>query len=219
MKSPGIKPPGAGFRGSETSQMFSCLFYFVGRFFSALEDLRVFQRGLRDGGKSLIREEGLVRGDHHVGEGQEPRGDGMLQDLVGAVLIYVGTFLLIYIQTHAGELTGADAFDQVVSLDQRAAGGVDQQDAVLHFLNGLMIDQVVGAVHERAVQGDQVALGQQLVQRHIGGDVLQIRVLEYVVCQDLHAKAVADPRHSRADLAGTHDAGGFLIEGKAHQAI
>ena len=82
-----------------------------------------------------------------------------------------------------------------------------------------MVDQMIGIVHQRAVQGDQVALRQQFVQRHIGDEILQVRILEYVVSQDLHAESAADPCHGRADLAGADDAGGFLIEIKAHQSV
>ena len=143
----------------------------------------------------------------------------MLQDLVGTVLIDVGTFLFIYVQADSGEFAGADSFDQIVGLNQRAAGSVDQKDAVLHLLDRIMVDQMIGIVHQRAVQGDQVALCQQFVQRHIGDEILQVRILEYVVSQDLHAESAADPCHGRADLAGADDAGGFLIEIKAHQSV
>ena len=60
--------------------------------------------------------------DHHIGEGQEPCGDRMLQDLVGTVLIDVGPSSSYTSQADSGEFAGADSFDQIVGLNQRAAG-------------------------------------------------------------------------------------------------
>ena len=70
---------------------------------------------------------------------------------------------------------------------------------------------MVSAVRQRAVEGDEVALGEQLVQLHILRKG-QIRVMVHVVSQDPHPEAVADLRHGRADLAGADDTGGLAEE-------
>ena len=59
-----------------------------------------------------------------------------------------------------GELVQADALDKILGLDQSTPGSVYQNDAILHFLDGVKLDQVVGGIHQRAVKGDQITLRQ-----------------------------------------------------------
>ena len=97
---------------------------------------------------------------HDIGEGQKPCGGRMLQNLIGTILEDVFRLFFIDIQTDPGELVQADALDKKLGLDQSTPGSVYKNAAILHFLDGVKLDQVVGGIHQRAVKGDQITLRQ-----------------------------------------------------------
>ena len=111
-----------------------------------------------------------------------------------------------------------DAGDQVLGADQSAPGGVDQDDAVFHQGDGTLVDQVPGMAGQRAVEADQVAAPEQLLQRDIGDPVQSVFGVR-VIGQHLHAEAPADTGHSQADLAGAHDTGGLAMEVDPGQTV
>ena len=111
-----------------------------------------------------------------------------------------------------------DTFDQIVSLNQSTSGGVDQDHAVFHLLDGLAVDQVIGVVHQRAVQGDQITLCQQFVQRYVSNEIFDGWILKHIIGDDVHTKTVADSCHSSTDLTSTNDTCGLAVEVHTHQS-
>ncbi|MEE1955810.1 hypothetical protein V0R61_21345 [Aeromonas sp. 43P] len=78
-----------------------------------------------------------------------------------------------------------------------------QHGAALHALQAVAVDQVAGAVVQRAVQADDVALGQQLVQGHVApAQGFHRRVGVRVVGQQGAAEAGHDAGEHFADLPG-----------------
>ena len=59
-------------------------------------------------------------------------------------------------------------------VDQAAPGGVDQEGARPHLLDGVLVDQMVVVLVEGAVEGDAVRLEQEVLQ---GVDPLQAQRL------------------------------------------
>ena len=111
----------------------------------------------------------------------------------------------------------ADALDQVVRLHQGPPGSVHQDDAVLHLFDGVDVDDMVGGVHQRAVEGNDIAVRKQAVKGDVLHEIFQGFVLVDVMGDDLHAEAVTDAAHGCAYFAGADDAGGLLVEIEAHQ--
>ena len=68
------------------------------------------------------------------------------------------------VANRGGELAALQGGDQVVGLHQRAARGIHQQRAVLHSRDTRGIDHLPRLFVARAVQRDQVARGQQLIE-------------------------------------------------------
>lgn len=95
-----------------------------------------------------------MRGDDHVGEGQQPRQYIVLQRLVGAVLEEQLRLFFIHIQPQVAELAALERVDQGRRVDQRAAPGIDQHRAGLQLGQALGVDQVAGVCAQRAVQAD-----------------------------------------------------------------
>ncbi len=101
---------------------------------------------------------------------------------------------------------------QVLLDDQLAAAVVDQDDAVFHFGDVVLIDDSFGGREERAVQENDVGPGKKLVQRHIFGDLTACFRFDRVIGQNLHVHGIQDLRRCLTDAAKTDDAGGLTIE-------
>ena len=96
----------------------------------------------------------------------------MLQDLIGTILENILGLLFVYVQTHAKEFSGTDSVDKVIGLYQTSSGSIYQDHPVFHLGNGVLVDQMIGAVHQRAMQRDQITLRQQFIQSHISNKIL-----------------------------------------------
>ena len=72
-----------------------------------------------------------------------------------------------HVEAGGGELAAAQRLDQGAGIDDAAAGGVDQDGALLHAGEGFGVDQVLGLRQRRHVQGDDVGAGQQFLHIHI----------------------------------------------------
>ena len=59
--------------------------------------------------------------DDHIGEGEESGCGGMLQNLIGTVLKYIGSLFLINVKSYREELSGADSLNQIVGIYQAAS--------------------------------------------------------------------------------------------------
>ena len=68
---------------------------------------------------------------------------------------------------------------------------------------------------QRAVEGDDIALLQQLVQRNVGDPAVLCR--EQVIGDHVHPETAADIDEDPADLAGADHADCFSMEIKAGQ--
>ena len=77
---------------------------------------------------------------------------------------------------------------------------------------------MVRALHQRAVQGDQVTRCEQLIQLHISNEI-KIRILIHVVCDDLHAKSMTNARHCRSDFSRSHDSGCLSVKIHSGQSL
>src|SRR5699024_9435138 len=122
--------------------------------------------------QSLLGKESLMGSDHNIWERKKSCCCGMLQDLIGTVLENILRFFFIYIQSHAEEFSGTDSVDQIICLNHTASGSVYQNHPVFHLGDVILVDKMIGAVHQRAVKRDQITLCQQFIQSHIGNKIL-----------------------------------------------
>ena len=156
-------------------------------------------------------------GQHHIGEGEQPLHRGGLQNGVGEILKDILRLLLVDVQAYGKEFVVPDAGDQIFGADQGAPGGVDQNNPILHFCDGVGVDQVPGVRGQGAVEADQVAAAEQIIQGD-KGEPVQILPGVGIVGQHLHAEALANSGHGQADLTGAYDAGGLVVEVHPHQS-
>ncbi|MNO97301.1 hypothetical protein D3C76_890040 [compost metagenome] len=161
-----------------------------------------------------------MRGDDHVGEGQQAGEHVVLQRQVGTVGEEDVGFFFIDVQAEVAELAALQRLDQRRGVDQRAAAAVDQHRAALHLLQAVGVDQVAGGVVERAVQADDVRLAEQPVELdELAADGLDFAVRVGIVGQHTAAEAGHDAGEHHADLAGADHADALAVQVEAGQAV
>lgn len=99
--------------------------------------------------------------------------------LRAAVLEEEAVLLLVHVERHAAHLAALEAPDERRGVDELAAAGVDDHDALAHARDRAVVDHVVRAVQQRAVERDDLALLDELVQRDVlHAEAHQVRVLQ-----------------------------------------
>ena len=120
-----------------------------------------------------------------------------------------------HVEGGTGHLAGADPFDQRLLVDERAAGGVDDPDAVAHRRDRLAIDHPARLVAERRVERDHVGDAVDVVER---GGVLDPELAEAIVADerverdDAHPETERPPGDLLADPAEADDAKRLAVQ-------
>ena len=120
-----------------------------------------------------------------------------------------GRLGLLHVQAGPGDDAVLQGGDEGGLIHQSAPGGVDEAGGGLHFGQGIGVDEVAGLVAEGAVEGDEVAAGEQLVQPHIAHAVV---LGGAAVGQDLHVQGPGHPDDLLADVARADDAQGLAVD-------
>ena len=95
---------------------------------------------------------------------------------------------------------------------QRAASRVDKDAALLHLGQRLGVDEVARLLVQRAMQGDDVAHGQQTVHRGLLNALGQVGRVLARVGKDIHAEVAGYAGHALSDVAQSHDADGLACQ-------
>ena len=72
--------------------------------------------------------------------------------------------LLVNVKAGGTHLARFDPLQQRLGINQRTAGGVDDDNALFHAIDRGAVDHMVGFTCEGAVQGNDVAFRKKLVQ-------------------------------------------------------
>ncbi len=91
-----------------------------------------------------MREESLVGRDEHIGQRDESRQHVILQHLAGEIVEEDACFLLVNVEGRAADVTGFQRVEQGLRFNQRAAAGVDDEDAGLELADRFFIEEVIG---------------------------------------------------------------------------
>ena len=108
------------------------------------------------------------------------------------------------VQGSSGHLAGAQGFCQGLFVDDAAAGTIHNADAALDQRQGTGADQVAGFIRQRRVDGQEVAMGQQLVQLRDTFDAELSGLIgchERIEAEDLHVQTRRTPSHLAADAS------------------
>ena len=151
-----------------------------------------------------------MRRQDHVRARDEQRERVVVDDRVGAVLVEEVRFLLVDVQPGAAHGAAVQRVQQRFAVDQRAARGIQDKDALFHLGEGVAVQDVPRVRRQRAVQRDHVAFPEQRVEL----DVIEPAVLcgELVVGEHAHAKRLRQPAGSLADAAKSNDSHRLAVQ-------
>ena len=110
--------------------------------------------------------------------------------MTGSVLEEKRGFLLIYVETRGTDFSRFYAVKKRVRVNKRTARCVQYHNALLHLLYRFCIYHVPCIVCQRAVQGYDIALLEQLVQRNIVYPAVSGR--KCVIGDNVHSETAAD---------------------------
>jgi len=172
-----------------------------------------------DLGQGFVGEESLVAAHDDVGEGHEAHEGVVLDDLGRVVVVEEAALGLVHVEGQAAEVATLEGGDDGLGVDEAAARRVDQDGALLHLGQRVLVDDVARRLHEGAVQADEVALGQQGVQVGVLAELLELGDGEGVVGEHAAAVALHDAGQGEADLAHAQHADRLAVQRAAQQAV
>lgn len=162
-------------------------------------------------GTLRVADLGIDRGTGHVGShgvAAAPRALDVAQRVV------LGSGLgEPDVTTVSAEVAGLDGLSNVLLDDDGATGGVDEPGALLHLGNEVLVEETASLLVERAVDGDDVALGEHLLEvldtaaadllLDLGAKGLVVVVEELLAVEGL--QTAQDTLTDTADSDGTDD--------------
>ncbi len=92
------------------------------------------------------------------------------------------------------------------------AAVVEDDNAILHFADGIFVDDTLGGREQRAVQGDDIGGGQQGVQICIFSNAAAGIRWMFIISQYLHAKRSGNSPGSLTNPSKTNDSDGLIFE-------
>ena len=185
---------------------------------------RVHSGGYRFAAEGLGHADGYVcgyAGLGFLGGCAQVRGEGYIGHAKEWIVLRGQRFMGPHVDAGAGYLAGFESGGQGFDVYHRAAGCIDDADAVFHFFDFLGSDHTAGLIGERCVEGDVVGLAKksfQVYQFHaqlfaaLQGDV-------GVVADGLHVEGLQTFCHIGAHAADADDAHGFIQELDAGEAL
>ena len=84
-------------------------------------------------------------------------------------------------------------------VQQTAPGSIDEDGAILHFGEGVGIDELCRRRGEGTVEGDKIRLGEQGVQIDVPRQCFPFGTAGAAVGKNIHAKGAGDVRHGLTD--------------------
>ena len=88
---------------------------------------------------------------------------------------------------------------------QRTATRINQDGGILHLLQTLLIDEMIGVIRKRTMERENIARGKQTLLAHLLDPLRQIARILAGAGTDVHAKLAGDVGNLHADIAQSHD--------------
>ena len=110
---------------------------------------------------------GHMLGVDYVGELTQIGHLSVGNDICAKILMDDAFLLLDTVKSQGTDLAIFDIVDQCVDIHQGPSGTVDQNHAVLHLMDSLIVDHMPGIRRQRHMEGDDVAFRIKLIQGYI----------------------------------------------------
>ena len=129
---------------------------------------------------------------------------------VASVFEEVFMFFFANVHTYATEFASFNCVSQSFGVNQTATSNVDEDNAVFHLSDSILVDHVSCCGHQRAVDGDNISTSIQFIQSYIFQT--QIGVRECIISDDVHAEAFQNVNHALTDFTCTDDTCCFAVQ-------
>ena len=110
-----------------------------------------------------------------------------------------------HIQSRRGYFAAVERVGNVLLIDELAAGIVDENDAVLHFGDALLVDHAGVFRREIAVQRDNIRAGIKFIKADVLCDLAAGVVRKKIIGQHIHAERLGDAPLRLPDAAKADD--------------
>ena len=158
-----------------------------------------------------------------VGVKSDVRGGDDLREIDEFAVFFDVFFVFEDIEGGVGDFSRFDAGDEGGSVDDSATGGVDQDDAGLHFFDRGGVDEVFCFGKEWDMEGDDVGFFEDFVEgvgvpkfEFFGG----IQIWKFVECDNFHPESAGgDASDDFADFSRADESEGFAAEGDSAESV
>ena len=161
-----------------------------------------------------------MRGDYNIRERQKTRRDGGFEYIILAVFKNVVCLLLVHIEPDAHKFMLSYTFYKIGRAYQRAARGVNKDNAVLHPLYCVDIYHMIGLLGQRAMERYQIAFAEKFIEFDISNEV-ERGVPILIIGDNIHPESAAGARKRRAYLSRAYNSCRLSAEvdpGQSHEA-
>lgn len=139
------------------------------------------------------------------------RGDDAVFRLEQGVVLFDGLGV-DDVESRRGDLSGIECVGHVLLDDQLTSGVIDEDDAVFHLRDRVLVDKPCVFRGEIAVKRDDVCLCKQRVKVRILCDLPARCTLIQIIRQDLHAEGLCNVSFGLADAPEADDADGLVLQ-------
>ena len=156
-----------------------------------------------------------------IGHRDQTRKGIVLKNMSGIVFKEQIGFFLVDVQTCRADLPCLDGGQQCFRIDQRTAGSIDEHNTAFACGKGLFVDNMIGFLGQRTVQGNDIGFCKQLLGRDIAYRIAVVKTFcgKLVIGEDLHAEAKTDVDKDTSDATRADDTDRLAVQVKAGHAI
>ena len=117
-------------------------------------------------------------------------------------------------------MLGLQSLNHRARIDERSAAGVDDHHAFFHLRGALHIDEMKCFRRQRAMQTDDVRLGEKGLQlNRLSSGFGERGIWVKIVAENFHAEAREQPSQDAADFSGANDSYCLSLEVKAKKTV
>ena len=117
-----------------------------------------------------------------------------------------------HVQSRRSHLSAIERVGNVLLVNELTAGVIDEDDAVLHLGDAVLVDHAGVFQRKVAVQRNDVRAGVKLVQSNIFHDRATGAIRIKIVSQHVHAERLGDTRLGLTDASEADDADGLALQ-------
>ena len=130
-----------------------------------------------DSATDLFRKECLMSRNEDGMETQQPAELIVLNDFLARVLEEILGFSLVDVHSNSPEFALLETLDESARINEASSRGIDEDDALFHFSDAVLVDNVLCRIEEWTMDGDNVGSSEKFIQLLNICDAILISIL------------------------------------------